>query len=97
MVHTVRKFVIDNYLFGEAEKLKDDDSFMETGIVDSTGILELVRFLESTYEIKIADEELIPDNLDSIHKIVSFVQSKKLSQVQTTGSGQPHLHSGHER
>ncbi len=81
MVHTVRKFVVDNYLFGEADKLKDDDSFMETGIVDSTGILELVRFLESTYEIKVADEELIPDNLDSINKIISFVQSKKSSQI----------------
>lgn len=83
MVHTVRKFVIDNYLFGEAEKLKDDDSFMETGIVDSTGILELVRFLESTYDIKIADEELIPDNLDSVNKILAFIQSKKPSDVAT--------------
>lgn len=97
MVQTVRKFVIDNYLFGEAEKLKDDDSFMETGIVDSTGILELVRFLESTYHIKIADEELIPDNLDSINKIVAFVQSKKPSDVATDTPVPPNLHTGNQR
>ena len=97
MVQTVRKFVIDNYLFGEAEKLKDDDSFMETGIVDSTGILELVRFLESTYHIKIADEELIPDNLDSINKIVAFVQSKKPFDVATDTPVSPNLHTGNQR
>jgi acyl carrier protein len=77
MLQTIRKFVIDNYLFGEASKLGNDDSFMETGIIDSTGILELVRFLESTYGIKVADEDLIPDNLDSINKIVAFIRAKQ--------------------
>jgi acyl carrier protein len=77
MLQTIRKFVIDNYLFGEASKLGNDDSFMETGIIDSTGILELVRFLESTYGITVEDEELIPDNLDSVNKTVSFVQAKQ--------------------
>jgi len=83
MVQTIRKFVIDNYLFGEEGKLKNDDSFMETGIIDSTGILELVRFLESTYGIKVADEELIPDNLDSIEKIIIFIRSKKPAKAVT--------------
>lgn len=83
MVQTIRKFVIDNYLFGEEGKLKNDDSFMETGIIDSTGILELVRFLESTYGIKVADEELIPDNLDSIDKIITFIRSKKPAMAAT--------------
>jgi acyl carrier protein len=77
MLQTIRKFVIDNYLFGEEGKLGNEDSFMETGIIDSTGILELVRFLESTYGIKVEDEELIPDNLDSVSKIVSFIQAKQ--------------------
>lgn len=81
MLQAIRTFVIDNYLFGEEGKLGNDDSFMETGIIDSTGILELVRFLESTYGIKIADEELIPDNLDSVNKIVSFVQTKHPSSA----------------
>ena len=56
---------------------------METGIIDSTGILELVRFLESTYGIKVADEELIPDNLDSIEKIIIFIRSKKPAKAVT--------------
>lgn len=85
MLQTIRKFVIDNYLFGEEDKLGNEDSFMETGIIDSTGILELVRFLESTYEIKVADEELIPDNLDSVNKIVSFIQAKQSALIQEGG------------
>jgi acyl carrier protein len=76
MMQKIRAFVIENYLFGEEEKLGNDDSFMESGIIDSTGILELVRFLEATFGVKVADEDLIPDNLDSIHKIVAFLQAK---------------------
>ncbi len=85
MVQTIRKFIIDNYLFGEEDKLGNEDSFMETGIIDSTGILELVRFLESTYGIKVADEELLPDNLDSVHKIVSFIYAKQSGSTHTDG------------
>lgn len=85
MLQTIRKFVIDNYLFGEEDKLRNEDSFMETGIIDSTGILELVRFLESTYGIKVTDEELIPDNLDSVNKIVSFIHAKQSVSTQTDG------------
>ena len=83
MVQTIRTFVVDNYLFGEEGKLNDDDSFMETGIIDSTGILELVRFLESTFGIKVQDEELIPDNLDSVCKIVSFILVKQSASPQS--------------
>lgn len=83
MVQTIRTFVVDNYLFGEESKLNDDDSFMETGIIDSTGILELVRFLESTFGIKVQDEELIPDNLDSVSKIVSFILVKQSASPQS--------------
>jgi acyl carrier protein len=79
MLEKIRTFVIDNYLFGEDEKLGNSDSFMESGIIDSTGILELVRFLEATFDVKVADEDLIPDNLDSIEKIVAFVQAKQAS------------------
>jgi len=76
MLQKIRAFVIENYLFGEEGKLGNDDSFMESGIIDSTGILELVRFLEATFAVKVADEELIPDNLDSINKIVAFLETK---------------------
>lgn len=86
MLQKLRAFVIENYLFGEEGKLGNDDSFLESGIIDSTGVLELVRFLEATYSIKVADEELIPDNLDSINKIVSFLQEKLSSSATVAGS-----------
>jgi acyl carrier protein len=86
MLQKIRAFVIENYLFGEDGKLGNDDSFLETGIIDSTGVLELVRFLEATFGIKVADEELIPDNLDSINKIVAFLQAKLPSSATAAGS-----------
>ena len=95
MLQTIRRFVIDNYLFGEEGTLSNEDSFMETGIIDSTGILELVKFLESTYTIKVTDEELIPDNLDSVSKIASFILMKQSVSPQTAqehsfrSSGEP--------
>jgi acyl carrier protein len=73
---TVRHFIVQNFLFGDAERLEDDTSFMDKGIVDSTGILELVMFLEETYGIKIEDEELIPENLDSLINIARFLERK---------------------
>ena len=72
----VRSFIIENFLFEEDENLKEDTSFLENGIIDSTGILELVTFLEETYEITVEDEELIPENLDSISNVVQYIQTK---------------------
>ena len=60
----IRDFIVENFLFGDTNGLGEDSSFLETGIVDSTGILELVSFIEETYGILIEDEELIPENLD---------------------------------
>lgn len=74
---TIRAFIIENFLFGNADGLKDDTSFLEEGIMDSTGILELVTFLEETFGIAVEDEELIPENLDSIANIVSFMNRKR--------------------
>jgi len=91
MLLKIRAFVIENYLFGEEGKLENNDSFLESGIIDSTGVLELVRFLEATFGIKVADEELIPDNLDSINKIVAFLQTKLPSSATVAGS--PSLYS----
>ena len=73
----IRQFIIDNFLFGEASNgLKATDSFLENGIIDSTGVLELVSFLEETFGIEVADEELIPENLDSISNVVQYLQKK---------------------
>jgi len=60
----------------DSDSLKDDSSFLEEGVIDSTGVLELVGFLEENYEIKVEDEELIPENLDSIKNICAYLESK---------------------
>ncbi len=73
----IRSFIVQNYLFGQPDhSLGDGDSFLENGIIDSTGVLELVAFLETTYGIRIADDELVPGNLDSIGSITRYLTSK---------------------
>jgi acyl carrier protein len=72
----VREFVVENFLFGDCETLKDDTSFMEEGIIDSTGILELVFFLEETFGFSVEDDELVPDNMDSLQNITRYIDSK---------------------
>jgi len=72
----IREFIIENFLFGNANGLKDETSFLEEGIIDSTGVLELVTFLEEKFEIQVADEELIPENLDSINNVTTYLERK---------------------
>ena len=75
---TVRAYILDNFLMGDAgAKLTDEQSFLENHIIDSTGFIELVTFLESEYGIQIQDEEMIPENLDSLNAIARFVGAKK--------------------
>ena len=72
----IREFIKSNFLLGNDSNLKDDDSFLEKGIIDSTGVLELVSFLEETFGLKVEDEELVPDNLDSLIKVAEYVNRK---------------------
>ena len=72
----IKEFIIDNFLFGDADGIGDDTSFLEEGIIDSTGVLELVAFLEENYNISVEDEELIPENLDSISNIAQYLERK---------------------
>jgi acyl carrier protein len=74
---TLRKFIRESFLFGADTPLADDDSFLELGIIDSTGVLELVDFLQREYGIHVADEELVPENLDSIRNLVAFLERKQ--------------------
>ena len=75
----VRAFVVENLLLGEEENnFSDSQSFLESGLIDSTGILEVIAFLEEEYEITIADEEMVPDNLDSVDNIVAFLQTRRV-------------------
>jgi acyl carrier protein len=80
LAHEVRQFVIENFLFGEADGLSNSESFLDRGIIDSTGVLELVGFIETTYGIAVADEELVPANLDSVLQVASFVERKLRAQ-----------------
>jgi acyl carrier protein len=74
---SVRKFINDNFLFREGlEAIADDASFLDAGIIDSTGVLELVSYLEDTWGITVADDEMLPENFDSIRGIVAYLQRK---------------------
>jgi len=76
-VATIRQFIFDNFLFDAAEEdLGNDDSFLEKGVIDSTGVLELVEWLEDTFDISVDDEELIPENLDSVNQLAAFITKK---------------------
>lgn len=76
LTEQIRQFIIENFLFGNGDNLTDDTSFLEEGIIDSTGVLELVTYLEENLSIKVEDEDLIPENLDSINNVAKFVQRK---------------------
>ena len=73
----VRQYVMENLLFGCSDvELRGDTSFLESGIIDSTGVLELVQFLEEKFQVKVEDEDLIPANLDSVNALTRFVENK---------------------
>ena len=87
MKEKIRTFIVENFLFGQDEGLNDDSSFLDEGIIDSTGILELVNFLEEEFSVTVDDEELIPENLDSINNVVGYLEKK--AQLATD----PHRHT----
>ena len=73
----IRKFIIENFLFDASDDaLQNEVSFLEQGIIDSTGVLELVDWLEEEFEINVEDEELIPENLDSVNLLSIYIHRK---------------------
>lgn len=72
----LRQFIVENFLFGRDNSFSNEDSFIEMGLLDSTGVLELIAFLEKRHGIKMEDAEIVPENLDSIHRISLFVTKK---------------------
>ena len=77
MKQELHKFITENFMFAmDDTRLSDDESLVEKGLIDSTGILELVSFLEERYSIKIHDNELVQENLDSINALARFLQTK---------------------
>jgi acyl carrier protein len=82
--HELRAFLMENFLLGDdLRSLPGDASLIEAGIIDSTGVLELVGFLERTYGLRIADAELVPENLDSIDRVVRFVEAKRTASASS--------------
>jgi len=78
MEEKLRTFIQNNFLLGDKNRaIKKDESFLQNGIIDSTGVLELVNFIEETYKIKVEDEELVPENLDSIQNLIAYIQRKQ--------------------
>lgn len=73
----VRSFVTSNFYVADPTNLEDGVSLLDRGIIDSTGVLEVIFFIEETFNIKVADNEMLPDNLDSIERIANFVARKK--------------------
>lgn len=75
----IRNFIEENFLFQIGDQnLADDQSLLEAGVVDSTGVLELVAFLENTFHLQIADKDIIPQNLDTVDSITAFVERNQL-------------------
>ena len=74
---SIRDFIVDNFLFrDDRDSLSDTESLLEGGLIDSTGVLELVAFLETEVGIEIADAEIVPENLDSIKSIATYTKTK---------------------
>lgn len=73
----IRRYVLENFLFTTDEsRLDSQASFLETGVIDSTGVLELVAFVEETFGIEVEDEEILPEHFDAVVKLVAFVKAK---------------------
>jgi acyl carrier protein len=73
----IKKFITENFLYGQdGDAMSDDASFLETGIIDSTGVLELVSFIQEKYQIYVSDDELVPENLDSLNRLAAFIEKK---------------------
>jgi acyl carrier protein len=81
ILDTVKAFVVENFLFGDDSRIGPDTEFLENGIFDSTGVLELVGFLEEKFGIRVEDDELVPDNMNSLEKIARYI-SKKTAKNQ---------------
>ena len=89
LIQELRAFIVDNFLFGDESApfaFSDDDSFQERGIVDSTGILELVCHVQERYAIDVKDEELVPENFDSLAKVSRFIARKQQPQLMVAGA-----------
>lgn len=82
VLETVKAYVVENFLFGDDSRIGPKTDFIENGILDSTGVLELIGFLEEKFGIRVEDDELVPENMNSLEKIAIYISKK-------TGKSQP--------
>jgi len=73
----IRVYIVDNFLFGDDNELQEETSFLDSGIIDSTGIIELVSYIEESFDISVDDEDIIPENFDSIQNIAAYIMRRK--------------------
>ena len=73
----IQQYIAENFLFGNGFDLSADASLIETGVIDSTGVMELVMTVEETYDIEVADDEIIPANFDSVNNIIAYIERKR--------------------
>jgi acyl carrier protein len=83
IMRQIKSFIINNFMYGAGSQLKENTSFIDSGIIDSTGILELVTFLEASFHITIESDEIVPENLGSIANIISYVKRKCADHVDS--------------
>lgn len=84
----ITEYLAENFLLGDASELNPDESLLDSGVMDSTGVMELVQFLEQTFRIEVQDDDLVPENLDTIANIDAFVNRKLAAQTEKpTGTG----------
>ena len=84
----IRTYIAENFLLGAEDELGPSQSLLDSGVVDSTGVIELVAFLEETFSIEVTDANLVPENLDTIANIAAFVERKKAAWAAQTPDAQ---------
>jgi acyl carrier protein len=72
----VRKFILDKFPLARKQQIKDSDPLLESGVLDSLGVLDLVSFVELEFSVHVADDELVPENFQTIDRIVAFIENK---------------------
>jgi acyl carrier protein len=79
----VRQFIVANFFVPDPAQVADDMSLLDQGVIDSTGVLEVLQFIEGEFNIKVPDEEIVPDNLDGIARIARFLERKLASRADS--------------
>ena len=89
----INTYIAENFMFGDGDEVEANQSLLESGVVDSTGVMELVLFVEQTFGIKVDDNDLVPENLDTIESIARFVKNKRAKTPAASSPVSPETES----